>query len=223
MLDRFGADLPRLTQDVQEALNVLESQIYIQRNGDLYEYLTDDEKDIEREIKDTEVDAQAVAEELAKIVYDQVLKTRKLRHDETKQDYPFSRKLDDRLFGREHELALHVISPFHDDCARIDQLKLQSMGRTELLIVLPADDRLIRDLTLYKQTDKYIAHNISLTQQETVQRILSDKTFTNKQRHADLRPTSRKRWATPGCSSRDPRSKPAATTRIRESMTASKC
>lgn len=186
MLDRFGADLTRLTQDVQEALNVLESQIYIQRNGDLYEYLTDDEKDIEREILDTEVEAQAVAEELSKIVYDHVLKTRKLRHEETKQDYPFSRKLDDRLFGREHELALNVISPFHDDFARIDQLKLQSMGRPELLVVLPADARLIRDLTLYKQTDKYIAHNISLTQQETVKRILSDKTFTNKQRHADL-------------------------------------
>ncbi len=186
VLDRFDADLTRLTQDVQEALNVLESQIYIQRNGELYEYLTDEEKDIEREIKDTEVDAQAVAEELNKIVYDQVLKTRKLRHDETKQDYPFSRKLDDRLFGREHELALHVISPFHDDFARIDHLRMQSMGRPELLIVLPADDRLIRDATLYKQTDKYIAHNISLTQQETVKRILSDKTFTNKQRHADL-------------------------------------
>ena len=32
-------------------LALLENQTYIQRNGDLYEYLTDDEKDIEEEIK----------------------------------------------------------------------------------------------------------------------------------------------------------------------------
>ena len=89
-------------------------------------------------------------------------------------------------FGREHELALHVISPFHPDFERIDHLKLQAIGRPELLIVLPADDRLIRDLTLYKQTEKYILQNITLTQQETVKRILSGKTFTNKKRHADL-------------------------------------
>jgi hypothetical protein len=163
MLDRFGGDLPGQAQEVQEALNVLESQVYIQRNGDLYEFLTDDEKDVEQEIQNTEVDAQDVAEELSKIIYDHVLKTRKLRHEETQQDYPFSRKLDDRLFGREHELALHVISPFHDDFERIDHLKMQAMGRPELLVVLPADERLIRDLTLYKQTDKYIRQNISLT------------------------------------------------------------
>ncbi|MCY2995517.1 MAG: BREX system P-loop protein BrxC, partial [Planctomycetota bacterium] len=186
MLDRFGGDLPRLAQDVQEALNLLESQVYIQRNGELYEFLTDDEKDVEQEIQNTEVEAQDVAEELSKIIYDQVLKNRKLRCDETKQDYPFSRKLDDRIYGREYELALHVISPFHDNFERIDQLKMLAMGRAELLIVLPADHRLIRDLTLYRQTDKYIRQNISLTQQETVKRILSNKTFTNKQRHADL-------------------------------------
>ena len=186
MLDRFDADLPRLAQDVQEALNVLESQVYIQRNGELYEFLTDDEKDVEQEIQNTEVEAQDVATELSNIVYDHVLKTRKLRFEDTKQDYPFSRKLDDRTFGREHELALHVISPFHPDFERVDQLRLLAIGRPELLLVLPPDDRLIRDLTVYKQTDKYILQNITLAQQETVKRILSGKTVSNKLRHATI-------------------------------------
>lgn len=186
MLDRFDRDLPALRDKIEAALNVLENQVYIQRNGDLYEYLTDEEKDVEQEIKNTDVDTQDVSEELSKIIFDQVLKTRKLRYEETKQDYPVTRKLDDRISGREHELCVHVISPFHDEFERIDNLKMQSMGRPELLVVLPADDRLIRDLTLYKQTAKYISQNISLTQQESIKRILTDKTFTNKERLADI-------------------------------------
>ena len=45
------------TSKVQEALNLLESQTYIQRSaGDLYEYLTNQEKDVENEIKSTDID-----------------------------------------------------------------------------------------------------------------------------------------------------------------------
>src|SRR5690606_1775596 len=35
MLDRFDTDLPALRRRVEEALNLLEQQTYIQRNGDL--------------------------------------------------------------------------------------------------------------------------------------------------------------------------------------------
>ncbi len=56
MFDSFEQDLSALREDVQEALNLLEQQTYIQRNGELYEYLTDEEKDIEEEIKSTEIE-----------------------------------------------------------------------------------------------------------------------------------------------------------------------
>src|SRR5690606_37284258 len=45
MLERFGEDVPAQRKKLEGALNLLEQQTYIQRNGDLYEYLTDEEKD----------------------------------------------------------------------------------------------------------------------------------------------------------------------------------
>lgn len=108
MLDGFNQDLPALRMKVEEALSLLEQQTYVQRNGELYEYLTDEEKDVEQEIKNTEVESTEVAAELEKIVFEQVIKHRKIRYDENGQDYSFSRKLDDRLHGREYELAIHV-------------------------------------------------------------------------------------------------------------------
>ncbi len=186
MLDGFHQDLPQLRRQVEEALNLLEQQTYIQRSGDLYEYLTDEEKDVEQEIKNTEVETMDVAAELEKIIFDHVLKNRKIRYDENEQDYPYSRKLDDRLHGREYELSIHVITPFHEHSGNEQTLRMHSLGKDELLVIMPPDDRLMRDILMYKRTEKYIRQNISITQQESIKRILTDKGFQNRERYGDL-------------------------------------
>ncbi len=186
MLDGFDQDLPALRKRVEEALDLLEQQTYVQRNGEFYEYLTDEEKDVEQEIKNTEVETSDVAAELEKIVFDHVIKHRKVRFDENGQDYPFTRKLDERLFGREYELCIHAVSPFHEFADNQMSLVMHSFGRDELLIVMPPDDRLVRDLLMYKRTEKYIRQNISVAQQEAIKRILTDKGFRNRERYAEL-------------------------------------
>jgi len=190
MLDGFNQDLPQLRKTVEEALNLLEQQTYIQRNGEFYDYLTDEEKDVEQEIKNTEVESTEVAAELEKIVFDHVVKNKKIRYDAGNnnggQDYPFSRKLDDRLHGREYELTIHIISPFHEFADNQSSLVMHSFGRDELLVVIPQDERLVRDILMYKRTEKYIRQNISITQQEAIKRILTDKGFQNRERYAEL-------------------------------------
>jgi hypothetical protein len=186
MLSKLDEDLPSLRKKLEEGLNFLEQQTYIQRNGDQYEFLTDEEKDVEEEIKNTEVESADVAEELSKIIFDGVIKNRKIRYDQNGQDYQFSKKLDDRLFGREHELAIHIISPFYEHSGNEEILRAQSMGRDELLVVMPADDRVMRDLLMYKRTEKYVAQNVSITQQDALKRILTDKGFQNRERYLDL-------------------------------------
>ncbi|MBN2705430.1 MAG: BREX system P-loop protein BrxC, partial [Deltaproteobacteria bacterium] len=186
MYDCFDRDLPALKSRVEEALSLLEKQTYIQRNGDLFEYLTDEEKDVEEEIKNTEVEANEVAGELEKIIFEHTIRQRKIRYTENGQDYTFSQKLDDRLYGREYELAINVISPFHENFDNVGPLRNQSLGRDELMVLLPADERLYRDLILYKQTEKYIRQNISVTQQDNIRRILDDKGFQNRERYTEL-------------------------------------
>jgi len=186
MIDRFDADLSRLQKDVEEALNLLENQVYIQRNGDYYEFLTDEEKDVEQEIKNTEIDSSDTAEELSRILFERVLKTRKLRYEPNKRDFSFTRKLDDRLYGREYELAIHFISPFHEHCDKPEQLRMTYIGNDEVTVVLPSDVRMIRDLTLLKQTAKYVSQNLTTTSKENIKRILSAKSVANQQREQQL-------------------------------------
>lgn len=193
MLESFDQDIAILRKQVEEAVNLLEQQTYVQRNGALYEYLTDEEKDVEKEIKNTEVENTEVAAELEKLIFDHILKQRKIRYDtggsgSIGQDYTFSRKLDDRLHGREYELAINIISPLHEHTANEQMLRTSSTYKIdELFVVLPANDRLLHDLLMYKKTEKYIRQNMTMSQQETVKRILSDKGARNQERFADLR------------------------------------
>lgn len=186
MLDRFERNISELRKQVEEGLNLLEQQTYIQRNGELYEYLTDEEKDIEQEIKNTDVETAVVAEELEKLIFDHTLKLKKIRSESNAQDYPFSRKMDDRLYGREYELTIHVITPFNENAEHENTLRAQSMGRDELVVIMPLDERLMRDLIMYNRTDKYVKQNVTITQKESVKGILTDKNSQNGQRYADL-------------------------------------
>lgn len=186
MLPSFDCNINELRKEVTEALNLLESETYIQRNGNLYEFLTNEEKDVEQEIKNTEIDSKEVADTLHNML-DSIINLRKMRFDENGQDYPYTHKVDDRTFGREQELALHIITPFHSQAEKVDQLKMESIGRKELLAILPPDDRVIRDLQLIKQTERYIKHNFSLTQKDSVRRILADKQATNTKRQEELK------------------------------------
>lgn len=189
MLERFGEDLPAQRKKLEAALNLLEQQTYIQRNADVYEYLTDEEKDIEEEIKNTEVETADILKELETLLFDSVIKQRKIRHSNG-QDYPYTRKMDDRTLSREHELAIHIITPLSDNFDNLTLQRMQSMGRDELRIVLPADARFMQDLTMHKRTEKYIRQN-SNTQQEAVKRILDAKGFQNAERLSDLQVRAR--------------------------------
>lgn len=184
MLERFGEDVPAQRKKLEAALNLLEQQTYIQRNGDIYEYLTDEEKDVEEEIKNTDVETADVIQELETLLFDGVIKQRKIRHSNG-QDYAYTRKMDDRALSREYELAIHIITPLSDNFDNITLQRMQSMGRDELRVVLPADARFMQDLTMHKRTEKYIRQN-SNTQQEAVKRILDAKGFQNTERLSDL-------------------------------------
>ena len=187
MQDNFNTSISSLKVQVEEALGLLESETLIQRNGELYEYLTDEEQDVEAEIKNTEIETEAVASELDKLVFDGVIKTRKIRWDESGQDYAFTRKLDDKQLGREHELTINVITPFHDYQDALDKHRADTVYIDELRIVLPDSARLISDLKLYKRTEKYISHQTRTTQQDSVKRVLADKAAQNSERYTQLK------------------------------------
>lgn len=189
MLDSLDPDMDKLVLKIEEALNILEDQSYIQKNGNEYEFLTDDEKDVEEEIKSTGIEVSEVIEEFNKLIFDDILKKPKIRFPDNSQDYSYTKRLDGKQFGKEYELTIHLITPqyeFHNDETTI---LMHSMGKDELIVLMPDDGRILRDMQLYKRTQKYIRQNSSQAQSTNITRILTDKANQNRIRRESLQET----------------------------------
>ena len=186
MMDSFDTDISALRKQVQEALFKLETQTYIQRNGEIYEYLTNEEKDIETQIKNTPVDDMSLLDKLDEILFTSghIVKSLKIRYDDNKQDFQFTRRIDKKQYGREYEIAIQVISPYNEfyDFEDDTQIVAHSLGKYELTILLPADKRFREDLKIAMQTEKCYAQNYNSSLKESAKKILSEKKDLNKDR-----------------------------------------
>ncbi len=182
--DRFGLDLPALSKQVKEALTLLETQTYIQRNGTLYEYLTNEEQVIEEEIKNVDIDASDVSSRLFKILSGDVVKTNKIRYTKNGQDFPFGFKLDDQVHGPQRELCIHFITPEYPHS--IDEIRMHSAGKDELRVILEPDDRVLADLRLLIKTEKYTKRKQTSSLSAVEDQILRSKAAQNVDREKEL-------------------------------------
>lgn len=182
--DRFGLDLPALAEDVKEALAELERQTYIQRNGNVYEYLTNEEQVIEEEIKNVDIDGSEVSAQLFKILSGDVIKTNGIRYAKNGQDFPFGFKLDDQVHGPQKELSVHFISPEYP--YEPEQIRMHSAGKDELRVILDPDDRLLSDLRLLLKTDKYTKRKRATSLSAIEEQILQSKATLNREREKEL-------------------------------------
>jgi len=186
LIEAPNVDIRAHEKVVTEALARLEGQSYLQRNGDIFEFLTDTEKDIEVEIKHTEIDESQIMDTLAKVFFADVLRDQKIRYEGNGQDYSYARRIDDQLVGnKDAEISVNLITPDYEQHSRSNILAMQNMGKTELLAILPADRRLVAETMLWLQTQKYVQLNSSGVD-ETRKAILTQRGQQNGIRRTDM-------------------------------------
>ena len=92
MADDIRLDKISMRERVRASLNRLLSQNYIGRVGDAYQFLTDEEQDIQREIKNTPVATADIANHIAQMIFADIYTTKKFRYG--KYDFAFDQMVD---------------------------------------------------------------------------------------------------------------------------------
>ncbi|MFB7215888.1 BREX system P-loop protein BrxC [Streptomyces sp. NPDC056255] len=182
--DQFGLDLPALSKQVQEALTLLETQTYVQRNGNVYVYLTNEEQVIEEEIKNVDIDASEVSGRLFKMLTSEVIRTNKLRYAKNGQDFAFGYKLDDQVYGQQRELTVHFITPEYPFGP--EETRMHSAGKDELRVILEPDERALSDLRLLIKTEKYTKRKQTTSLSAIEDQILRSKATQNVEREKEI-------------------------------------
>ena len=136
MLERFDVNLPQLKEKIKEALNILEQETYIQRNGDMYEFLTKEEKDIETEIKNTEIDNSDLTDAIHELIFKDIIQSPKIRYSTLNIDYKYATKVDGETKGYPSELGINIITPLNNAGAGNEATIAESMSSDDLYILL---------------------------------------------------------------------------------------
>ena len=191
-INEIDADRLALRRKIEGGLQRLEKETLINRSGDVYFFLTNEERDINREIKNVELSGGEEAKLLGELIYNDVLKEqRKYRYPENKMDFAFNRFCDLLPVGNRLDGALQVsvITPLNDEYERYDNAKCLLYSSAEggsIFARLGNDEALGRELRTCLQTEKYVRHKNDGTLPESAKRILRDVSDNNRARRARL-------------------------------------
>ncbi len=190
-LERIDTDKLALKRQLQGSLERLEAQRLVSRNGDQWFFLTNEERDVAREIGHIDVSATEKSRLLSEIVFDEVLSGQsRVRHRDTKGDYDFNRLLDGLPFRQaHHQLALEVLSPLGDDYEQLTPARCilrSSEGHGRALIRMDEGHRLDVELTLYLQIEKFVDGPKASTATPSLKKIMGERKEENRERRIRL-------------------------------------
>ena len=188
MLPTLDTDFPEFKSQIQEALNKLVHTSYIEKGAnDEYHYQTNEEKDIETEIKNEELQPDSINNELKKMFRDEIFSENKIKLSNYKI-FPYGRIVDEQQDGRDAEMYIHFITPLNNlPSTDKDVMLMYSMGHTnQLLVVLDEDKYMAEDIAMFKKADKCLTRLISNNQDSYRQQIVTDKRRVNTRRREDI-------------------------------------
>jgi nucleoside-triphosphatase THEP1 len=187
-VDEIDADKLALKRKIQESLTRLEHQRLVSRNGDLWYFLTNEERDVAREIGHVEVAAVEKSRLLSELIYEEILGSQtKIRHRETKGDYEINRLLDGAPWkNANHELSLEIVTQLSDDYEGLNDATAVLRSADRAMIRMVESNRLDIELALYLQIEKYIDSPKASSATPSLKTILLNRKEENRERRTRL-------------------------------------
>ena len=165
-------DKINIKNEIKESLQRLEGQTLIQRNNDEYKFLTDEEQEINREIKQIIIDQNRITEYLSKIIYGYVYTDNKFTYKG--RNFPLTKYVDNYKSTQEYEIGIKVIvtQVGRDDTNIILQ---SGMDNKFVYVKLELSTLTYNDIEYLLQVDDYRRSKSGVLQSPQVEDILHAK------------------------------------------------
>jgi hypothetical protein len=175
MVDDIRADKINMRKSIQESLDRLVSQNYVARNGDVYTFLTDDEQDIERDIRKMPVDSATIVQSIAQIIFGDLYISKKFKYD--KYDFPYDQIIDDTTIGQlTGAIRLRILTVASDLYAAGNHtLLMRSNVDNEAILVLSDKYPYFDDLENAAKIRRYVKSRNVAQLPEAIQHIIRGK------------------------------------------------
>ena len=158
MTDSIDQDQISLRKKVSESLERLRMQNYVSKNGEVYTFLSNEEKEVEIEIQNTHVDQEELSKTIGDIIFGDIYNNKKAKYDV--YDFEFDRYVDDMPIGQMFGGALKfmIVTPGNamSDKTNEQALLWQSLNESgKVICVIPNENDFYDKLRDVAKVEKY--------------------------------------------------------------------
>jgi hypothetical protein len=167
MVSDVNGDRMALAAKVEDALKRLVRQTLVQKNGDIYVFLTDEEQEIRRAVETQNVDPSEVIAKVSEMIFDDIYDEKKYRYPlfNGRYAFAFNQIVDDKPYkaNQSNDITLKILTPDSDERADETILRIMSGQSSCVLVVLPDDRAFLDEIRSAMQIEKFIRYDATNT------------------------------------------------------------
>nr|WP_089612556.1 BREX system P-loop protein BrxC [Dehalobacterium formicoaceticum] len=173
LVKHIDEDKIELKTEIEKSLARLLKETLIQKNGNEYIFLTDEEQDVNKEIQNISIDMGEIILKIGEEIYNGIYNEKKFRYN-ARYHFDFNKIIDDRFLSfQKYEIGVKVITPYFD--AGVDlsehELKMMSARERNLIIQLPSDTTIMEEMEDILKIQTYLLRKGGVASTEVIEEI----------------------------------------------------
>lgn len=184
MVSGIDEDRAALRKKVEESLQKLTHETLVQKSGDVYIFLTNEEQEINNAIHNETVEMSEIITEAQMVVFEEIYKEKKYRYS-NRYLFPFNQKTDEWFYkgNQSNDIGVHIITPYGGDYTD-SALRMLSEQEKSVIIKLPNDSTFLDEIAENIRIAKFINKNKgnSAKNFESICRAKEDERLETKDR-----------------------------------------
>ncbi|MCK4258501.1 MAG: BREX system P-loop protein BrxC [Halanaerobiales bacterium] len=159
MVSHIDEDKINLKKKIENSLKRLLKETLIQKNGNEYIFLTNEEQDVNKEIQAIPIEMGEVIQKISEEIFDGIFSDIKKYRYSLRYHFDYNKIIDDRFYsGQKHDIGLKIITPYFDSGEELNDqsLKLMSFRENNLILKMPMDTAYLEEMKDVLQIQTYL-------------------------------------------------------------------
>ncbi|MDA2145829.1 MULTISPECIES: BREX system P-loop protein BrxC [unclassified Bacillus cereus group] len=189
MVRHVDQDKIELKKELEKSLTRLVKETLVQKNGDDYIFLTNDEQDVNREIKNMSIDSGELIQKIGEVIFEEIYADKKYRYSK-RYNFPFNSIIDDRTRGTQNnEIGLKILTPYYDNGTDLNTSELRAMSTREknVIVHLPDDTSYLEEMEEIMKIHAYLKQKGGSVSSQTIEDIKTRKSREVSERKGRLK------------------------------------
>ena len=184
MVEDINADKIIMKRNIQESLDRLVREGYVSRNGERYLFLTDEEQEIDREIRNMRIEESEIIHEIGQIIFADLYPNKRFRY-KNRYDFQFDQMVDNAMIGQPQadiKLRLATVNYYLRESEADSQMIMQSKAGDEAIVLISSDYNYTDEIVMALKIQKYVRTKNLSQLPEAIRKIIQGRQSEAKER-----------------------------------------